>query len=176
MPILTRSNTLEITNNIRQSILNYIRNSQIHDVPELYEDVKNELYYLINNVTRYNIHDIMAILSMLANEFNQRRGENRVDINYPTLISIEIMYHANVEWNNKICSICYDKLKKYNILKTECGHVYCVDCISQYISNVHQQYVTTQKKISCPYCRGKVDTFYTNTLANFNTIKNKCTL
>ena len=91
MPVFTRSTTLEITNNIKQSILNYIRNSQIHDVPELHEHVKNELYYLLNNITRYNIHDIMAILSMLGNEFNQRRGENRLDINYPLLISIEII-------------------------------------------------------------------------------------
>jgi len=176
MPVFTRSTTLEITNNIKQSILNYIRNSQIHDVPELHEHVKNELYYLLNNITRYNIHDIMAILSMLGNEFNQRRGENRLDINYPVLISIEIMYHADVEWKNEICSICYDKLKKNNILETECGHVYCVDCISQYISNVQHQTAAAEKKITCPYCRGTVHTFYTNTFANFNAIKNKCTL
>jgi hypothetical protein len=54
MPVFTRSTTLEITNNIKQSILNYIRNSQIHDVPELHEDVKNELYYLLNNIFKKN--------------------------------------------------------------------------------------------------------------------------
>jgi hypothetical protein len=138
--------------------------------------VKNELYYLSNNMTRYNIHDIMGILSVLGNEFNIRRGDSRIDINYPIMISIEIMFHADVEWNNKICSICHEKLKKNNVLETECGHVYCVDCISQYISNVQHQYITELKKIKCPYCRGNVHTFYTNTFANFNIIKNKCNL
>ena len=47
---------------------------------------------------------------------------------------------------DKICSICHENLKKNKYTKTPCNHLYCLDCITSWLSNHN----------TCPYCRYKL--------------------
>ena len=53
------------------------------------------------------------------------------------------------------CSICYDKIDKNNIIKTNCNHIYCISCFKTYLCIKSKNINTT--KLQCPYCRQNVE-------------------
>ena len=44
------------------------------------------------------------------------------------------------------CPICYENYEKNNIIKTECGHCFCFDCVKRF----------TKDNKKCPMCRGEI--------------------
>jgi hypothetical protein len=166
----TRSNTIELKNIIENNILNYIEQSRIYDSPDLYQDINDDLTNILKINTRYNIQDTIAYIKFLENNYRIRR-ENA--IHTPIVAPIKISHNAHIPWKDSQCSICYDHLKKKSIVKTECGHIYCVGCISEYMYNVRFK-ECEQRQINCPYCRSDVYTLFTNHIVNFEIIKNRC--
>jgi hypothetical protein len=166
----TRSKTLYLTSKIEKNIIQYIENSQIVDYITFSRMIQNDLSDIIKKNTRYNVQETIYTLEFLYNQYRIRREQN---LDYSIVIPIKIVYNADVEWKNNICSICYDKLKRKNIVKTKCGHSYCVGCISTYIFGARFKNITNCK-IDCPYCRSSISYLYTNDVRNKETIKYRC--
>jgi hypothetical protein len=166
----TRSKTLEIKNMIEKTLLNYIEESRIYDDVDLFLDIKRDLTSILKKNTRYNIQDTISFIKFLQNQYRIRL-EN--EIHTPIVAPINISHNANIPWKDSQCSICYDYLKKKSIVKTECGHIYCVGCISEYMYNVRFK-ECEQSQINCPYCRSNIYTLFTNHIVNFEIIKNRC--
>jgi hypothetical protein len=51
--------------------------------------------------------------------------------------------------NNNTCSICLEKLKPSNTVKTSCNHYFCYQC-----SIIHTE---NKNKVTCPLCRNPLD-------------------
>lgn len=54
---------------------------------------------------------------------------------------------------NFVCTIClekesYTRKYDYNYVKINCGHVFCIDCLKEWISS--------SVNISCPICRSEI--------------------
>ena len=61
--------------------------------------------------------------------------------------------------NKNICTICIDKIN--SLLKTNCNHIYCSECIIKMIKY-------NNNNISCPLCRGEILNFIYINKINFN--------
>ena len=107
----TRSKTLYLTSKIEKNIIQYIENSQIIDDLTFSRKIQNDLSDIITKNTRYNVQETIYSLEFLYNQYRIRREQN---LDYSIVIPIKIVYNADVEWKNNICSICYDKLKRKN--------------------------------------------------------------
>ena len=168
--MFTRSNTLQLTNEIEKYILDYLEYSQNVDIPALYQTIHHDLINVLENSNRYNVEETLYYVEFLYQEHNIRREQN---LEYQNIVPIYVVYNANVEWKNTVCSICYDDLKRKNIVKTKCGHIYCVECISTYMHTARFKN-SMNSKIDCPYCRCSISYLYTNNERNNEIIKNRC--
>lgn len=168
--MFTRSKTLYLTNGIEKNILEYLEISRDVDIPTFYQTIHDDLINILEKNTRYNLQETLYSLEFLYKQYRIRREEN---LDYSIVVPISIVYNANVEWKNTVCSICYDELKRKNIVKTKCGHSYCVGCISTYMYGARFKNIMNCK-IDCPYCRSSISNLYTNDPRNNEIIKNKC--
>ena len=168
--MFTRSKTLYLTNEIEKYILNYLEYSQNFDTPTLYQTIYKDLLDILKKNTRYNVQETLYYLEFLYKQYKIRREQN---LDYSIVVPINILYNADVEWKNTSCSICYDELKRKNIVKTKCGHSYCVGCISTYMYGARFKNITNCN-IDCPYCRSSISYVYTNDVRNMEIIKNRC--
>jgi hypothetical protein len=50
-----------------------------------------------------------------------------------------------------LCPICYEKIQ--DICTTDCGHIFCKNCIEGWFNN---------NKETCPLCRGLIDSYREN--------------
>jgi putative ribosome biogenesis GTPase RsgA len=76
--------------------------------------------------------------------FIQRRNIDRI------VTSGDILKIVNKLTNNSIlhkgnekCSICYEEMKNKKILKLNCDHMFCSECLVNWL----------KEKLSCPLCR-----------------------
>lgn len=168
--MFTRSKTLYLTNEIEKYIFDYLEYSQNVDIPTLYQTIHHDLINILEKSTRYNVQETLYYLKFLYKQYELRRQQN---LDYPIVVPIYIIYNSNVEWKNTFCSICYDELKRKNVVKTNCGHYYCVGCISTYMYGARFKNIMNCK-IDCPYCRSSISYLYTNDPRNNEIIKNKC--
>lgn len=168
--MFTRSKTLYLTSQIEKNILEYLEHSRNVDIHILYLTIQNELLDILKKNTRYNVGETLYSLEFLYKQYRIRREEN---LDYSIVVPINIVYNANVEWKNTVCSICYDELKRKNIVKTKCGHSYCVGCISTYMYSARFKNIVNCQ-INCPYCRSSISHIYTNDSRNMEIIKNRC--
>lgn len=53
------------------------------------------------------------------------------------------------------CPICYDKIKRTQLITTNCNHIYCCNCIKNVISH-------TTHIISCSMCRANITKYNYN--------------
>ena len=97
-------------------------------------------------------HIKLPLIRQIINfkEWLVKRGKLTNQISYMSLydkykddeVNNELL---NIENENKICPICWDKITDdYIILK--CSHIYHSDCINQWLI----------KKDTCPYCRNQI--------------------
>jgi hypothetical protein len=80
-------------------------------------------------------------------------------------ISISIIQDKNEDnkniTNEYECPICYDdKIKKDNIIKTNCNHLFCGICIANYLDTTSK--LIEKKTLVCPMCRCEINTLEFN--------------
>jgi len=70
-----------------------------------------------------------------------------------------IISHFKIEQDNSTqeqeCTICYCLLHQENIVMTNCNHVFCADCLKQYMIS----YSIESNHIKCPMCRQIITSF-----------------
>jgi len=63
---------------------------------------------------------------------------------------LKLLFSKKIKFRNTDCPICYEKLNEKNLIKTNCSHYFCKNCISKL------------EKLSCPMCRQQIIKLYPN--------------
>jgi hypothetical protein len=112
-------------------------------------------------------------LSLIINEYYDTLIKNENLTDKISLLLIKKLYVKNIIENFKNnlvkrkCSICIEKIENNNYCILRCGHYFCKECISEYISANN----SINNIYSCPNCRDKFKTnniYYINLLNNNN--------
>lgn len=114
--------------NNRQTHYIYLVSLKTLDDHYLLEYVNNEF---INNKKEYKFKKPIRPTQFVYNQLNQNQ---------------KVIYNALMKVTDCECPICYDKLNKYNTVRTECKHCFCKDCFSKIIDYSDK----------CPYCRSEM--------------------
>jgi hypothetical protein len=86
-------------------------------------------------------------LDLIENVSNTNKNEK---ISLPIMFPMKKMESSDIKYiNNNTCSICFEKLKLNNPVKTSCNHYFCQSCMSIHLKN--------KNKIACPLCRNELD-------------------
>lgn len=54
--------------------------------------------------------------------------------------------------NQKICAICLEKIRKSDLIETDCNHHFHVDCLKQWCDSNRRKTI-----VPCPYCRQPIN-------------------
>ena len=104
-------------------------------------DISNEDNISFKTVCEKNYYAIAKWFTNVNKKYLINDSNNYVyRIPYLIIEGIKNINKEDVKKNINDCIICYDK--KSNML-TDCGHLYCYDCLIKWIID----------KKSCPYCR-----------------------
>ena len=57
--------------------------------------------------------------------------------------------------SHDVCSICLENIGR-NIIKLECGHLFCTGCFLQYFDRSLKIGSTSNAVVSCPNCRKQI--------------------
>ena len=72
---------------------------------------------------------------------------------------------------DKECAICLETECVYNLVKLNCGHEFCGQCITQVLKTNKNK-----KSINCALCRDKVNTIDVNSFKVYDLMVNNCIL
>jgi hypothetical protein len=126
------NDNINFNNNINNNIIeNNINNNIIEN------DINNNIF--INNIIDNNI-DFMNIFE---DEQETPLGEH--------VRNIDVVLHNDTieEGVECECPVCYCPLEPSTILKTNCNHSYCKDCIVRHVTS----FLTKTSVPTCPVCR-----------------------
>lgn len=106
----------------------------------------------VENVAAGTLQNSMS-LSYIANFIERavvaRIRQNKEDIDN-TKFDIQINVVECVNANEIECGICYDNTIQNEVVKLNCGHKFCKDCIKQSLKNVRT------KNPQCAFCRTEI--------------------
>ena len=160
-------NNVNNVNNIDNGNNNIDKVDSIHDK---YKKMCLYFFQILNNNFNFTTVDE---LSLIINEYYDILMQNEKSTDKISLLLIKKLYVKNIIENfrndliKRKCSICIEKIENNNYCILRCGHYFCKDCISEYISansSINDIY-------SCPNCRDKFKTnniYYINLLNNNN--------
>lgn len=109
------------------------------------------MMYLVNennmviddNVIDNNIIDNnIDYINVFANEYEYRQTERIRNI------GVFVRNEINTEGHNE-CPVCYNEFESATLVKTNCNHLYCKECIVRHVST----FVTRECAPTCPFCR-----------------------
>lgn len=69
----------------------------------------------------------------------------------PPVIKMVKILKKDVTNDTSSCPICFENVPHFDILTTQCGHQFCIDCVSSHF--VKEKKESTAKFHSCPLCR-----------------------
>jgi hypothetical protein len=141
-----------IYNNLNYNNQNYYNiNNDIH-----IEENEIEIDWLIDRAPDYNslndiIYQINQSLINRAIQFNEDILSNRDDfIPFEQGITIQtIVEEISISEEDKYCSICLETREHQDISQINCGHKFCVNCLTEHI-----RYNRIQP--CCPLCRDNI--------------------
>ena len=161
----------------------YILPSEENDtyfMPHIENMISNEFYLLciysneINNLfpnmrfthlIRDELHEMRRFREIQEREDREEEERERELNPHKFNISISIIQDKNEDneniTNEYECPICYDdKIKKDNIIKTNCNHLFCGICIANYLDATSK--LIEKKTLVCPMCRCEINTLEFN--------------
>lgn len=98
-------------------------------------------YFLTNNLTPISLTDI----------------HNTLFAHIITTMKFSFVYVDTELKNYDICPICYCNINNANYMKSNCHHIFCIDCIYQLCET---RKICYTNNINCPMCREKIDHLY----------------
>lgn len=143
-----------------RNITNYIfdENKNIKYLDYFYKMEKQE--------NKINVKDLINIYRIKYDVTNKEKGLFEIlqndDKVFDFFDSLGLSFYKNINKNsNDICPICMDKMNE-NVCQTECGHEFCIGCLSLSLMNSNK----------CPLCRGKIKTnkIKTNNFNNYSKV------
>ena len=153
--------------NVNNNINNIDNIDNIHDK---YKKMCLYFFQILNHNFNFTTVDE---LSLIINEYYDTLMQNEKSTDKIALLLIKKLYVKNIIENfrndliKRKCSICIEKIENNNYCILRCGHYFCKDCISEYIS----ANTSINNVYSCPNCRDKFKTnniYYINLLNNNN--------
>ena len=109
-----------------------------------------------------NITVILPLVKFYESRYNNYRWIKLS--NPPHINSIKNYY-------DKECAICLETECVYNLVKLNCGHEFCGQCITQVLKTNKNK-----KSINCALCRDKVNTIDVNSFKVYDLMVNNCIL
>jgi uncharacterized paraquat-inducible protein A len=64
---------------------------------------------------------------------------------------------------NDTCIICYNTIDEKNLCKTNCNHIYCLNCLNTWLN---------RGNIDCPMCRLNIKSYKNNDIQNHIVVLN----
>jgi hypothetical protein len=148
--IIIQQHTIYINPNIQTAI--NLNNNNMND--------ENNIF-MFNNVHNYSTLSTdrlyyVSYYDMVNNANNNYLNEIQTPQKFDIEITIDI--DEDNEKNDKLCecNICYDKIKKYKFIKSNCKHEFCADCFIKLLQNEKRGHPR------CAYCRAYIDNIFLN--------------
>lgn len=107
-------------------------------------DITFDNHYAFRGACRLNKTTIVRLIIDMRPDIYEAEIYNTKIFSWNIKISVE--YETNNNIRIDCCSICYEN----NNSMTDCGHLFCLDCINKLLKNT----------IKCPYCRKKIEKIY----------------
>ena len=109
-------------------------------------------YFLTNNLTPMTITDI----------------HNTLFAHIITTMKFSFVYIDTKFKHDDACPICYCDINNMNYMKSNCHHIFCIDCIYQLCETSK---ICHTNDINCPMCREKIDHLYVDIASLNNCVK-----
>ncbi len=114
-------------------------------------------------------YDDMIQHSYAASRYIQEHSYNYVSLRQiynmlfrECLITMDFSVHCgNTANHSSECVICYHKLNDNNIIRTNCKHSFCIECLYQWFET---QKITSNKQPLCPLCRCQINSLTTDAI------------
>ena len=90
----------------------------------------------------------------------------------------DIEFSEKKEFRTNECSICYDEMNTDELCETNCGHLFCCECIMKCVvivqkRNIHRSF-NSEEMVSCPYCRSNISKLHGNICNLFTHLMVQC--
>ena len=135
-------------------------------IKEIIHKLKCHCPYYVNRIINSISYDRLLEHSHMVHKFYLRNIQSSITLNdiHNTLFShimgimkfSSVYIHANFK-NEDDCPICYCYISNSNYIKTNCHHIFCIDCIYQLFETNKFCYTN---HINCPMCRNKIEHLY----------------
>lgn len=122
--------------------------------------INNKNIAWIENVGHNLIKSVTIEIGGIGTRYNNKKVEEHNDLKvflinkqYEKIFDLlNVMEYKSFDKSNKECEICCNEMtNKEHILKINCDHIFCAECILAW----HIEY----GKESCPKCRQNITTF-----------------
>jgi len=139
----------------------------IYDIKKISEiriiNDENILIYKMSNVLFYEFHlfyhikfnsNVILHFPNIGNIFmyfvNLSNDESLFGqfYSYDKRNFLKILFSKKIKYQNGSCPICYENFNEDNIIKTNCSHLFCKQCITKLVN------------LKCPMCRQEITKLY----------------
>jgi hypothetical protein len=116
---------------------------------------QNLLMLLTTNIFKYNMilninENFNMFIYYVQSSLDDNLFKKFMKYDKRNLKKLLFSKKINFKNNNIECPICYEKLTEQNIIKTNCEHYFCKNCISKL------------EILKCPMCRQKITKLFTS--------------
>lgn len=147
-------------------------------IKEIIDKLKCHYPYCINRIINGISYDGLLEHSQIVDNYFSTNASTIMSLNdiHNTLFAHIIttmkfsFVYINTEFKeDDICPICYCNINNANYMKSNCHHVFCIECIYQLCET---KKVCYKNNLNCPMCREQIEHLYVD-IASFNSCVKK---
>lgn len=146
-------------------------------IKEIIDKLKCHYPYCINRIINRISYDGLLEHSQIVYNYYSTNRNSRMSLkdihnilfaHIITIMKFSFVYIDAEFKNEDVCPICYCDINNLNYMKSNCQHIFCIDCVYQLCESSKVCY---NNNINCPMCREKIDHLYVDILSLSSCVK-----
>lgn len=135
-------------------------------IKEIIDKLKCHYPYCINRIINSISYDGLIEHSQIVHNYYSTHNSSIMSLNdihntlfahIITIMKFSFVYIDSEYKNDDVCPICYCDINNSNYIKSNCNHIFCINCIYQLCET---NKICYNSKINCPMCRENIEHLY----------------